>query len=136
MQRFDSMSLPTIESLNLLAVLPVLVLATWGCLVLVFDLFIPANRKYWTAWLSVLGFVLTAIMLGLQAAAFLPDHPQAAFNGMVIIDGFALFLQAIFLLAAVLGVLMALNYLPRRGIEKGEYYTLLIFTTTGMMFMA
>lgn len=130
------MSLPTIESLNLLAVLPVLVLSTWGCLVLVFDLFIPPSRKYWTAWLTVLGFVLTAIVLGLQAAAFLPNHPQAAFNGMLVVDGYALFLQAIFLLAAILGVLMALNYLPRRGIEKGEYYTLLIFTTIGMMFMA
>jgi len=130
------MTLPTLETINLLAVMPVLTLVGWGCLVLVFDLFIPATRKYWTAWLTVLGLGLTAIVLAVQAMAFLPGHPQSAFNGMLTVDGFALFLQAIFLLAAFVGVLMALNYLPRRGIERGEYYTLLIFTTTGMMFMS
>ncbi len=130
------MNLPTLDSINLWAVMPVLVLVTWGCLLLVLDLFIPAGRKYWTAWLAVLGLVLNAIMLTIQSIAFLPQHPQAAFNGMITVDGFALFLQAIFLLAALIGVLIALNYLPRRGIERGEYYTLLIFTTTGMMFMA
>jgi NADH-quinone oxidoreductase subunit N len=129
------MTLPTFGSVNLLAVLPVLVLTVWTCLQLLVDLFIPANRKYWTGWLSSIGLVGAAMTLGMQTSALGFGHPQSAFNGMLTVDGFALFLQAIILLTAFLGVLIALNYLPRRGIERGEYYTLLLFTTGGMMLM-
>jgi NADH-quinone oxidoreductase subunit N len=131
------MTFPSLETINLLAVLPVLILVGWACVVLVIDLFIPLGQKYWTAWLTVLGLVGSAVALALQMIAVAPTGgAQNAFDGMLVVDGFALFLQAIFLLSAVLGVLIALNYLPRRGIERGEYYTLLMFTTSGMMFMA
>jgi NADH-quinone oxidoreductase subunit N len=131
------MTLPTLETINLLAVLPALVLVGWACVVLMIDLFIPPAHKYWTAWLSVLGLVGSGVALAMQMISFTrAGAAQSAFGGMLAVDGFALFLQAIFLLSAVISILIALNYLPRRGIERGEYYTLLIFTTSGMMFMA
>ena len=55
---------------------------------------------------------------------------------MLIADGYSVFLNLIFLLAAGLTVLMALNYLPRAGLDRGEFYFLLLFTVTGMMLMA
>src|SRR5574341_1502123 len=84
--------------------------------------------------------ILPALMLVMGATVLASAHPAGAalpaFSGMLIVDGFSLFLQGVFLLAAFLGILISLNYLPRRGIERGEYYTLLLFTTSGMMFMA
>ena len=53
------MNLPTLETINLAAALPLLILVGWGCVVLLVDLFIPVGRKYWTAWLSVLGLIGT-----------------------------------------------------------------------------
>ncbi len=128
------MNLPTLEMINLPAMLPVLILTGWTCMLLVLDLFI--KRTYWTAWLAVLGLVASAVVLGFQANAYPGQGAVLAFEGMVVIDGFSLFLQGVFLLAAILGVLIALNYLPRHGIERGEYYSLLSFTTVGMMLMS
>ena len=50
---------------------------------------------------------------------------------MLIADGYAVFLNSIFLLSAGLTVLLALNYLPRTGLERGEFYFLLLFTVSG-----
>ena len=55
---------------------------------------------------------------------------------MLLVDGFALFLDVVILLAAGLTVLLALNYLPRSGLQRGEFYYLLLFTVSGMMLMA
>jgi NADH-quinone oxidoreductase subunit N len=130
------MELPTLETINLMALLPVLALTAWACLLLVVDLFIPDGRKVWTAWLALVGLVGAAVLLAIQAATFAPNELQVAFAGMVRVDGFALFFQAIFLLAAIVGILIAMSYLPRHGIERGDYYTLLLFTTIGMMVMS
>jgi NADH-quinone oxidoreductase subunit N len=129
------MDLPTLESINLLAVLPALILLGWTLVLLAIDLFIKPDRKYWTAWLALLGLVGAGVMLGIQAAGA-GGVALSAFGGMLAVDGFALFMQAIFVLTAIVGILLALEYLPRQGIERGEYYTLLLFTTSGMMFMA
>jgi NADH-quinone oxidoreductase subunit N len=129
-------NLPTLEELNLLATLPVLILGAWAVLLVVIDLFIPHDKKERTAWFSVIALLSSGVALGLQAAGLLPTAGLTAFAGLVVADGFALFLQATFLITTLFGVLVAINYLPRRGIERGEYYTLLLFTTTGMMLMA
>jgi NADH-quinone oxidoreductase subunit N len=55
---------------------------------------------------------------------------------MLVADGYSVFLNLIFLLAAGLTILIALNYLPRSGLDRGEFYFLLLFTVTGMMLMA
>ncbi|HEC22457.1 MAG TPA: NADH-quinone oxidoreductase subunit N [Chloroflexi bacterium] len=130
------MNLPTLESINLAASLPVLILAGWACLLTAIDLFISPERKHWTAWLAVLGLLASGVALGFEAVAYSQRGAVSAFGDMAVVDGFALFLQGVFLLSAFLGILLALNYLPRHNIERGEYYTLLLFTTSGMMLMA
>ncbi|NDJ53434.1 MAG: NADH-quinone oxidoreductase subunit N [Chloroflexi bacterium] len=130
------MDIPTLESLNLLAVLPAIILAAYTGLLLVVDLFIPNENKQRTALLAILGLGATGVALGVQINQYSAIGDQMAFGGLVIVDGYALFLQGIFLLSAILGILMAMNYLPRRGIERGEYYSLILFTTVGSMFMA
>ena len=117
---------------DLIATLPLLLLLSYASVLLLVDLFIPAGRKKWTGWLALLG-------LAASAAGLLP-WPSAghltAFNGMVIADGFSLFLTLIFLLSGALTILIALSYLPRMGIERGEFYILLLFTLSGMVLMS
>ena len=55
---------------------------------------------------------------------------------MVVLDGFSTFVNALLLVSGLLGVALAYGYVKRMGIERGEYYTLLLFSVTGMMLMA
>jgi len=130
------MHLPTLESINLMAVLPVLIVAGWACVLLVLDLFVPPDKGYWTAWLAIAGLLGAAGALFFQMSRFAGVGTEAAFDGMVTVDGFSIFLQVVFVLTSIVGVLLALDYLPRHGIDRGEYYVLLLSTTSGMMIMS
>ncbi|HJX40564.1 MAG TPA: proton-conducting transporter membrane subunit, partial [Anaerolineales bacterium] len=111
--------------------MPLLIVSAWACLVLLVDLFIPADRKGWTALLAGLG------LLGALAALLLADGTwRQAFGGMILQDGYSGFLQGLFLATGLLGILVAHDYLRRTRIERGEYYALLLFTVAGMMLMS
>jgi NADH-quinone oxidoreductase subunit N len=110
---------------------PLIFLSAWACVLLLVDLFIPKERKGVTALLSALGLAIT---LGLTLAQI--GVGLAGFNGMVMIDGFAVFVNALVLVSGLLGVALAYGYVKRMGLERGEYYTLLLFSVTGMMLMA
>jgi NADH-quinone oxidoreductase subunit N len=117
---------------DFISILPLLILSGYACLLLLVDLFIPQGRKQWTGWLGLIGL--------LAAGAGMLPWPSSGsltgFGGMIVVDGFAFFLNVIFILSGVLAILLALNYLPRTGIERGEFYILLLFTLSGMMLMA
>jgi NADH-quinone oxidoreductase subunit N len=119
-------------SSDLVAILPVLILSSAALALLLVDLLIPAERKQWTGWLALLA-------VGGGALGLLP-WPQAGylitFGGMLVADGFSLFLHVIFLIAGAATILLAQTYLRRTGIERGEFYVLLLFTLSGMMLMA
>lgn len=117
-------------AMDWLVILPVLVLSGWALIVLLVDLWIPAKYKFITPLLTVLGLVVT---LGLSLSKF--GNPQSAFNGMVVVDGFAIFLDFIFLVSGLGAVALAYRYLRRMGIERCEYYSLLMFSISGMMLM-
>ncbi|HQA67036.1 MAG TPA: proton-conducting transporter membrane subunit, partial [Aggregatilineales bacterium] len=131
------MELPTLDTLNLAATVPIVFLTGWALLLLVVDLFIPASRKHWSGWLAILGLVAAGVGLVLQTTNVLgPELPAEAFFGMAVVDGFAVYAQIIVVVAAIFGILLALEYLPKRRLSRGEYYTLLLFSTIGMMLMS
>lgn len=110
-------------------ILPALVLAAWACVLLLVDLFVM--RKGLTAFLAALGL---ALALGLTLSQV--GLAGTSFKNMVVLDGFSTFVNALLLVSGLLGVALAYNYVKRVGIERGEYYTLLLFSLTGMMLMA
>ncbi|NPV55216.1 MAG: NADH-quinone oxidoreductase subunit N [Anaerolineae bacterium] len=118
----------TINDLN--TILPLVVLAGWSVVVLLADLWIPKDRKGWTAALSAVGLV---VVLGLTLAR--GGTVQKAFFGTVLVDGFALYLDIIFLVGGLAGIALAYDYLKRMELERGEYYPLLLIAISGMMLM-
>ncbi|GJQ52434.1 MAG: NADH-quinone oxidoreductase subunit N [Anaerolineaceae bacterium] len=112
-------------------ILPVAILAVWACALLVADLFIPKDRKGVTALLAALGL---AISLGYTLSQI--GDERLGFSGMVALDGFSIFLNALILVCGLLGVALAYDYLKRMNIERGEYYVLLLFSSIGAMLMA
>ena len=116
---------------NLNLIMPITFLTAWACVLLLVDLFIPKERKGITALLAALG-LLVALALVISRAGV----ATSAFNGMIMIDGFATFMSVIFLFSGLAGIAVAYDYLMRSGIERGEYYVLLLFSIVGMMLMA
>ena len=113
-------------------ILPLTILTVWACALLLVDLFIPKDRKWLTATLAAFGLAIT---LGFTLAQI--GSPAATgFSGMVAQDGFSTFLNSLLLVSGLLGIALAYGYLKRMGLERGEYYILLLFSVTGMMLMA
>lgn len=115
---------------DLYTILPLIILVSWALVLLLVDLWIPHNRKGVTAILAAIGLVVViGVVLGRDAKA------ETAFQGMVVVDGFAVFLDIVFLVGGLAAIALAYDYLKRLGIERGEYYALLLFTISGMMLM-
>jgi len=112
-------------------ILPLTILTVWACLLLLADLFIPKDRKGITAFLSALGLAVT---LGLTITQI--GSENIGFNNMVVVDGFSTFINVILLASGLFGVALAYGYIKRMGLERGEYYTLMLFSVSGMMLMA
>ncbi len=116
---------------DLITVLPLVFLTVWAGTLLLVDLFIPKDRKGWTALLAAIGLAAAMGLTLLYAG-----QTGFAFSGMVVLDGFSSFLDVLFLATGLFGIALAYGYLKRMGIERGEYYVLLLFSVLGMMLMA
>ena len=121
----------TLTSADYFTIFPLIFLTVWASALLLVDLFIPNERKGITALLSALGLALTLGFTLLQIGQGI-----TGFQGMVVLDGFSVFVNALLLVSGLLGVALAYGYVKRMGLERGEYYTLLLFSVTGMMLMA
>ena len=115
--------------LNFSLILPLLTVIVWACMLLLVDLFV--KRKGVTALLAAVGL---AGSLGLTISQV--GSSGTGFNNMVVLDGFSVFVDVLLLVAGLFGIALAYGYLKRMGLERGEYYTLLLFSIAGMMLMA
>ncbi len=118
---------------DLITTFPLIFLTLWACALLLVDLSIPAARKGITPLLAALGLGLSLFFTYRQTQI---GREIMAFKGMVVLDGFSIFVNALLLVSGLLGVALAYSYVKRMGLERGEYYTLLLFSITGMMLMA
>jgi NADH-quinone oxidoreductase subunit N len=116
---------------DFLVTLPILVLLAWALLVMLVDLWIPDSKKNLTALLTAAGLLGTLAVTLTQTG-----KTGTAFNGMILLDGFSTNLTILFLVSGLAAVALAVDYLKRNNAERGEYYTLLLFSIAGMMLMA
>jgi len=116
---------------NLARILPLVIVILWACVLLLVDLFIPKNRKAWTAILASVGLL---VAMGFSIAQ--TGVETEAFGGMIMVDGFSQFLTILVLGSGLVAVILAFDYLTRLGIQRGEYYVLLMFSISGIMLMS
>src|SRR5580704_3517823 len=119
------------DASQLLAYTPLLILIGMGCLILLAETFAHGHARTGLAWLGIAGCVgaLVAIVAGWEGAADAPTH----FQGMLVVDRMALFLDGTFVAAALLTLLFAPSYLREQGFEFGEFYAMVLFATAGMV---
>jgi NADH-quinone oxidoreductase subunit N len=121
-------------------IIPAIMLALFGCAVLLFDFLLfpdPRHRKY-----LVFGVLAAEIFTGValyKQQDWLSTHGATQFAGFsrsVLVDGFGIFFNWMFLAAAVIVALISYKYLEIAGEHHGEYYGLILFAQCGMYFLA
>jgi NADH-quinone oxidoreductase subunit N len=129
---------------DLQLIAPELIITIAACVALVMEVILPYKLGKWTAYFSLAGIALALVSLGAQFTSMGGTFhfnsepnltPADGFYGMVHIDGFALIFRAIFLLAAALAIAISIRYLDIEREQHGEYYSLILFATVGMMFL-
>jgi NADH-quinone oxidoreductase subunit N len=105
-----------------------------GLAVLLADLWLPAARR------RALGYAAAAALGLLLLASFghgcLFNPTGSTAGGMFVADGLAIFFKRFFLLAAVLVLVLAVEFSDRIAAGVSEYYSLIIFALAGMLFAA
>ncbi|MDO9349612.1 MAG: NADH-quinone oxidoreductase subunit N [Deltaproteobacteria bacterium] len=121
-----------IPEIDLYLIAPEIIIAAFGFLVLLVDVFAPkVEKKGYLGVLSLIGVVI-AFFYTLP----LVGSDKTGFEGMFTSDGFAIFFKITILIIAFLTLLISMGYASREGIGFGEYYALILFATLGMMLMA
>ena len=113
------------------SILPEILVVTTALFVLFVDLVLPEENKRVLCGVSILG-----VALSLFAVFAMGPARISGFSGAIVHDGLGAFFEIVILSACALTLLMATGYSEWEGTHKGEFYSLLLLSTSGMMFMA
>jgi NADH-quinone oxidoreductase subunit N len=116
---------------DILILLPEAYLTVAACVLLLLDACLKAGQKGAVHWLSVLVLLIGAYLV----VSGQPDGSITAFSGMFVRDGVSEVLKVFSLVLMAVIFIYARPYLKDRAIPFGEFYTLSIFATIGIMFL-
>jgi NADH-quinone oxidoreductase subunit N len=105
---------------------PELLMTGLALVVMLIDLFF--KKKEVMALISMAGVALVGLSL------FGPRGET--FGTMFISDGYSMFFKLIFCINVILSILISIKYISVERVNNGEYYSLILFSTIGMMIMA
>jgi NADH-quinone oxidoreductase subunit N len=127
-------ALTTPNGVDILGILPEVILAGGFVTLLMLDLVTSPGHRGWLA-----GFSLLAVAASFGATVwgwFDAATPHTVYFGSFAYDRFGLFINAIILVSTALVLMISPQYLNRRGLHYGEYYSLILAAATGMMILA
>jgi len=125
------MSQATFSLATLAPAMPEIVLLTLAAALLLIDAFLAESDRYITYWLTQVTLVGTAVL-----TIFTIGPSLVTFNGMFVADMLSQLLKVAILVTVAATLMMSRTYLELRGLLKGEFLTLALFGTLGMMVMA
>jgi len=110
---------------------PEIFLLLMSFLVLFVDLIFGATRRWMAAMLTVI------TLLGCTAITLVTSDGQTTltFSNMFVDDLLADFLKLVTYLAVIMMLVYSRQYMADRGLDKGEFYLLVLYATLGMMVM-
>lgn len=107
---------------------------TMACVVLLADLFLGKSNR-WVAYFLTQVTLVGAAAITAWLVATQGGNIVLTFSNMFVRDLMADFLKLIVYLAVAVVVLYGRSYNALRGLDRGEYYLLVLFATLGMMVM-
>ena len=120
--------------INLTLIAPEMIVGIAGVLVMMVDSFAHRNQRWLTGTLSIISLIAAAVSSFWLWNAW--PAQRSAFNGMIVLDELRLSFTLIFLVVALLTILISSVWIETEKLPAGEFHSLLLFATTGMMLMA
>ncbi len=117
---------------NVSVIMPELVVALAGIIVMLYDSYFPRQRAVSGA-IALIGIVISAILL---AEMWVNNSPASTWGGMIANDSLRLSFSFVFLFVSAMTILISSVWAERETIPVGEYHALLLFATFGMMMMS
>jgi NADH-quinone oxidoreductase subunit N len=114
------------------AILPEMITAVTAIIIMMFDAISRKIERRLAGAVSLIGLVAA----GAALISLFGRPVETSFRGMIIVDDFRLFFSLIFIITTILTVLISLRWVKDEELPTGEYFSLLMFATTGMLFMA
>ncbi len=132
MNGFDPSSFFT--ATDFFALKPAVLLCLFGCGILLTDFLLRQGR--WNAFTALIGEAFVAVAVWQHFTDVSINSQRFALNDSLVIDGFSVFFNAIFVGSAVLAIIISAHYLEQEGENRGEYYALILFAQAGMSILA
>jgi NADH-quinone oxidoreductase subunit N len=127
--------MPSFSLDDYLSIAPMLWVMILGMIVLMVDLRLPRDRKSPLVVISLGGLFLIVLMFYVWPLR-LWGQGITGFGGTLVADDFALLFELILIVIVALSIALSEKYIQQKGINYGEYYALLLFSTSGAMLMA
>ncbi len=115
------------QDLSIHTILPMVLLSATGLAVLILGTG-WSRTAFMARWLALSGTLLACL-----ATAALWGRPAESFAGALVLDRFALVLHLVFQISCGITILFSFRSAGALGRRSGEYYSLLLFCTVGMM---
>jgi NADH-quinone oxidoreductase subunit N len=119
-----------ITARDIYGVMPLLILAGTGLVVLLWDAFEKVPTRI-PLLLTIMGAIAAA------AAGFINlDNTGRVFNGMMLNNSYSNYYSILFSIAVIISVLLAERYLKEEEVLIGEFSALVLFSACGMVMLA
>lgn len=124
-----------IPTINWALIAPEVIVCAAAVLVMLVDAFANSSQRWITGGVALVGLALAAV-----ATVWLWSTggvgPANAFNQMIVLDELRLGFTLVFLLVSFLTLLVSTVWVQGENLPAGEFHSLLLFATVGMMLMA
>jgi NADH-quinone oxidoreductase subunit N len=117
-------------------ILPLIIVVGGAALLLLFDAFAGEGSRRWLMHLTVvvcLAAMLATWVVWRRVSSF---EEVYLFDKMLVADKFSLFLTLVFLAGTLLTALLATDFFREYDALYGEFFSLLLLTSSGMMILA
>lgn len=112
-------------------ILPELILTIMGTLLMIIEGVVGSRNRT-----LIRNLTLLALFAALGASVIAYSNPGAAFQNMLMVDGFATFFRVLVIVVGLLAVFCSSQYLRNERADSGEYYALIVFSVVGQCLMA
>ncbi len=116
---------------------PELFLLAMACVILIVDLFLSRSQRWVTALLTMATLLGCAVLTLVTATPFEPQTPQVVltFSNTYVHDALSDLLKVLVYGSVITVLVYSRGYLRDRGLDRGEYYLLVLVATLGMTVM-
>src|SRR3989441_5310009 len=123
-----------VPDVNFALIAPELIVGLAAVVVMMVDAFTRRTQQSVTAVLSIVALLAAGVVSVWLWVGW--NGPHEAFNGMIVLDDLRLSFTLIFLIVSTLTILISTVWVNSEKLPAGEFHSLLLFATTGMILMA